>query len=786
MEEVQLREFVVCGPFPHGSLARDGFDPLLVEWLDPSQLLSEGAEVAGRRCFRAAAGAGGVLDFAALFGEGFKPFWRLEHGLAYAYAEAEVEEGRYVLLAGSEDGLAVYVNGRCALLQPIARRFAPDFYAVPLRLSGRARLLFKVSRLAGRWRLGARLVRVEAPFCVHAARVVKPDLVRGRRERVYVSLPLVALEDIASVTVRAGSGWRSSRVEVKRLRAGEEVPIALAVEPVQPPSGDEAALDLTVEAGGFREEVELKLRVVGEGEHRVETYLSRVDGSVHSYGLKPPKAAEPRGKYGLLISLHGFKGHPYFSELYGDKDWLFVVGPSARDGEVPYREVGCVEVLELLEWVASRYPVDRDRVYLSGHSMGGYGAWFIGVRYPHLFAAIAPLSSRGDLSEDAARLRGKRGWGGVAELLEHYNPANFVENLSATPVFVSHGSADDIVPVEASRRMVEKLRGAGVEVVYEEVEGAKHTWGSMKPGRYGLDCLDRESIESFLAKHARRVPRRVRAVVDSDRFSKVWWVRVRPSRGTARVDVELAGGGELVIRRAENAAEVEVDLGELRRLGLGGELRVVYGTEELRVSVEGRERLALRLEGGLSLAEGVADEGLRKRVPVTGPFMDAFNRPFLIVYPEGSPACREAALHVQRWWFNWAGGRARLVTDREALAARLERGFNLVLVGGPSLNSYAREVEGGIKAVKFLGPDAVAVRGVKVERESVGVALVYPNPLNPKRYVAIVGGESEEAVEAVPRIPFTLVPDYMVYDPRLLGRAWEGVLESGSFDEKWE
>lgn len=153
---------------------------------------------------------------------------------------------------------------------------------------------------------------------------------------------------------------------------------------------------------------------------------------------------------------------------------------------------------------------------------------------------------------------------------------------------------------------------------------------------------------------------------------------------------------------------------------------------------------------------------------------------------EGSPACREAALHIQRWWFNWAGGRTRLVTDSEALAGRLERAFNLVLVGGPSINSYAEEVESGIKAVKFLGPDAVVVRGVKVERESVGIALVYPNPLNPKRYVAIVGGESEESVEAVAKIPFALVPDYLVYDPRLLGRAWEGVLESGFFDERWE
>lgn len=230
MEEIPLREFVVCGPFLHGTLTRDGFDPLLTEWLDPSEPLSEGVEVAGRRCFRAGTDASGVLDFASIFGESFKPFWKLEHGLAYAYAEVEVESGPYVLLAGSEDGLAVYVNGRRALLQPVARRFAPDFYAVPLHLeSGRARLLFKVSRFAGAWKLQAKLALVEAPFYVHTARAVKPDLVRGRREKVYVSLPVIALEDLASVTVRAGEGWSSGKVEVKRLRAGEEVPVALPV-----------------------------------------------------------------------------------------------------------------------------------------------------------------------------------------------------------------------------------------------------------------------------------------------------------------------------------------------------------------------------------------------------------------------------------------------------------------------------------------------------------------------------------------------------------------------------
>ncbi len=184
MEERPIGEYVVCGPFPHGSLLEEGFDPLFVDWIGEPARLEEGLEVAGRRCVRVRAGERGLVDFERVFGEGFKPFWRLEHGLAYAYAELDVEGGSYVLLAGSEDGLAVYANGRRVLMQPVARRFREDFYAVPLRLAeGRLQLLFKVSRLAGRWLLGARLVRAEGPFFIHGARIVKPDLVRGRARR---------------------------------------------------------------------------------------------------------------------------------------------------------------------------------------------------------------------------------------------------------------------------------------------------------------------------------------------------------------------------------------------------------------------------------------------------------------------------------------------------------------------------------------------------------------------------------------------------------------------------
>jgi len=114
--------------------------------------------------------------------------------------------------------------------------------------------------------------------------------------------------------------------------------------------------------------------------------------------------------------------------------------------------------------------------------MGGYGTWFIGVRFPHLFAAIAPLSSRGDLSETIEIFRKRPGWEGIADLMSYYNPADFVENLSSTPVYISHGSRDRIVPVDASRRMASRLKDLGYKYIYEEVDGADHVWGDIKPG----------------------------------------------------------------------------------------------------------------------------------------------------------------------------------------------------------------------------------------------------------------------------------------------------------------
>ena len=73
-------------------------------------------------------------------------------------------------------------------------------------------------------------------------------------------------------------------------------------------------------------------------------------------------------------------------------------------------------------------PVDVDRVYLTGLSMGGYGSWELAVRWPDVFAALIPICGGGD--------------------------AHRVHRVLSVPICVYHGADDPVVPARESRAMI--------------------------------------------------------------------------------------------------------------------------------------------------------------------------------------------------------------------------------------------------------------------------------------------------------------------------------------------
>ncbi|MDP9172060.1 MAG: prolyl oligopeptidase family serine peptidase, partial [Acidobacteriota bacterium] len=113
-----------------------------------------------------------------------------------------------------------------------------------------------------------------------------------------------------------------------------------------------------------------------------------------------------------------------------------------------YRGSAEQDVLDVMAEVQRDYRVDKNRIYLMGHSMGGFGTWSIAQNHPDLFAALGPISGGGD--------------------------ATGMVKLRDIPQYVTHGDDDRTVSVSSSRTMVDAGKKAGAPITFVEVPGGSH------------------------------------------------------------------------------------------------------------------------------------------------------------------------------------------------------------------------------------------------------------------------------------------------------------------------
>ena len=125
------------------------------------------------------------------------------------------------------------------------------------------------------------------------------------------------------------------------------------------------------------------------------------------------------------------KGLP--AQIEQKKDPFIFVAPQAET------RWNAAALNELLDDVVAKHKVDRDRVYVTGLSMGGFGTWSLAMAYPDKFAAIIPICGGG-------------------------NPANAAK-IKDLPIWVFHGAKDKIVPPVRSEAMVKALKEAGAQNV---------------------------------------------------------------------------------------------------------------------------------------------------------------------------------------------------------------------------------------------------------------------------------------------------------------------------------
>lgn len=189
----------------------------------------------------------------------------------------------------------------------------------------------------------------------------------------------------------------------------------------------------------FDKEIIIKLRL---------NYLLYLPGDYDSTDKKWP----------LILFLHGagesgddleiVKRNGIPKIVDNDDTYPFIaVSPQCPEG---YSWENQFEALDLmLDEITDNYNIDEDRIYVTGLSMGGYGAWDLAMIFPNRFAAIIPIC------------------GGTAY-------PELIESLKELPIWAFHGAKDDIVPVEETRVLVNALKELGCNIKYTEYPDAGH------------------------------------------------------------------------------------------------------------------------------------------------------------------------------------------------------------------------------------------------------------------------------------------------------------------------
>ncbi len=533
----------------------------------------------------------------------------------------------------------------------------------------------------------------------------------------------------------------------------------------------------------------------------VRGYVSRIDGSVQPYGLVVPPTYQPNSPhhYRLDAWFHG-RGET-LSEL------SFINGRQRTPGEFtppntfvlhPYgrycnanRFAGEVDLLEALEHVKKHYPIDDNRIAVRGFSMGGAACWQFATHHPGLWAAAAPgagFSETADFLKVFQNEKLRPTW--YEQKLWHlYDSTDYALNLFNCPTVAYSGEIDR--QKQAADFMAKALAAEGMSMVH--IIGPKTAHAYEKIAKEEVS----RRIDRIMARGRNPVPRQVRFTTWTLRYNQCMWVTVDALTEhweQARVDAQIAGPARVVVQ-TKNVAALTLDMAPgLCPLDETRRPTVVLDGQELEGAPVQTDRSWTshfnRSEGKWHV--GALPEALRKRHGLQGPIDDAFMDRFIMVRPLGkSPNAKveawvehEFAHAVEHWRKQFRGDAP--VKDDTALTDADIADANLILWGDPTSNKVLSRLADKL-------PIRWDANGVQVGDQTYAAdhhvpVLVFPNPLNPKRYVVLNSGFTYREYDYLNNARQTpKLPDFAVVDVHVPPSSrWPGkIVTAGFFDEQW-
>jgi len=533
----------------------------------------------------------------------------------------------------------------------------------------------------------------------------------------------------------------------------------------------------------------------------VRGFYSRIDGSAQPYLLTMPESYDPAAErtYRLDIFMHGrddtvleqqFMAKSlsgYTSKPFGAGADRFMLQPYGRYTNAS-RFAGETDGLEAIASVQKNYPIDPNRILMAGFSMGGASAWSYIVHHADRWAAAAPGAG---FTETEVFLRGalaRQPQTEVQRTLWHmYDSTDYAINTFNVPVVAYSGEID--AQKQAADAMAAAMLAEGLKL--EHIIGP-NTGHSYEPGaRQRLQ----DRLDQLVSAGRNPAPSEIRFTTWMLRYNKMFWVTVdamaeewQRARVNAKID------GTTITATTMNVTALTLDFQPgLAPFQAGTKPTVKLDADTIQLPPVRTDRSLTVgfVRNGQSWKVGTLS-GLRKMHGLQGPIDDAFMEAFVFVTPTGRPLseaagkwARAQADYAISEWVHFFRGEARVKNDTDISNDDIAT-HNLALFGDPSSNSVYRRIADRL-------PIRWTANGVTVGTEKFdpnhAPVFIFPNPLNPRKYVVINSGftfhdQSNNDMQS-PKLP-----DWAIVDMTKPANNYKYlplfVETQGFFDETWK
>jgi poly(3-hydroxybutyrate) depolymerase len=547
--------------------------------------------------------------------------------------------------------------------------------------------------------------------------------------------------------------------------------------------------------GRVTDEKNLTIEATDPQETYSETFISDIDGSLQYYAVTPQVNYQQNSA--LFLSVHGAGVEAIGqARVYRPRDWgTLVAATNRRPRGFNWEDWGRLDALEVLNIAKQKFTPDPQRIFLTGHSMGGHGTWFLGATYPDKWAAIAPCagyptlkgygSADGLIPDSAASaveqmLLRSSNQSDVIKLASNYKPLG---------VYIFHGDSDKVVSVDYARQMRQILGGFHKDMSYYEYPGGEHWFGDIS--------MDWKPLFDFFQWH-KRLPDSSANILDfitsspgisSDyrwasviqqhfplQYSRIQLKRNKTS-GTITGAVENVRVLKLGLSEFGSNAAVNILLDSLNSLS--------YTTKSAQDSIY---LLKENNKWTISSKPPVEQKGPHRY----GTFKDAFNHKMVFVYSttgnkeENEWSQLKARYDAETWYYR-GNGAVDIIPDKEFNIEKY-RDRGVIIYGNKNTNTAWRTL---------LSDCPIQVERNKITAgnntwsgDDLAAYFVWPIKGSSVASVGAVTGTGAKGMKAANANQYFAgasgFPDFMIYGLDMLVKGSQGVKLAGFYDHEWK